>query len=83
MVDPVTLYTPTMAELYAQQGYLRKAAEIYRHLLAGDPRHEGWLAALQRIEAQIAVQASPSRKEIGLMMREWIDMIKRNSGVRP
>lgn len=83
MVDPVTLYTPTMAELYAQQGYLRKAAEIYHHLLDGNPRHEGWLAALQRIEDKIAVQEAPSRKEIGLMMREWIDMMKRNSSVRP
>jgi hypothetical protein len=83
MVDPVTLYTPTMANLYAQQGYLRKAAEIYRHLLSGDPRHEIYLSALRRIEEQIAVQEAPSRKEIGLMLREWIDMMKQNSDTKP
>lgn len=83
MVDPVTFYTPTMAELFAQQGYLRKAAEIYRHLLASNPRHEVWLSALQRIEAQIADQEAPSRKEIGLMMREWVDLMKQRSELKP
>lgn len=83
MVDPVTFYTSTMADLYAQQGYLRKAAEIYRYLLARDPRHEGWLAALQQIEAQIAVQDAPSRKEIGLMIREWVEMMKQSSELKP
>jgi hypothetical protein len=83
MVDPVTLYTPTMADLYARQGYLRKAAEIYRHLLAGEPRQELYLAALRRIEEKIAVQEAPSRKEIGLLLREWVEMMKQNSGMKP
>jgi Tfp pilus assembly protein FimV len=37
MTDKPDFYTKTMAKVYADQGYLTKAAEIYRFLLKQEP----------------------------------------------
>ncbi len=70
-------YTATMARLYAEQGYLRKAAEIYRHLLAQHPADSDLSAALETVERQMALASTPTRKELELLMREWIDLLKQ------
>jgi hypothetical protein len=68
-------FTATMAELYARQGYLRKAAQIYRHLLQQEPGREDLDRRLQVIQEQIGSQTHPSRKELGLMLREWAQLL--------
>lgn len=68
--------TPTMARIYARQGYLRKAAQIYRSLLEIEPTRTDWKAALAELEDRIVKQPVPSRKELGLMINDWIGMMK-------
>jgi hypothetical protein len=77
MARSLSPYTTTMARVYAEQGYLRKAAWMYRHLLEEDPGRPDCRVALEALEKQIAEQNAPSRKELGLMMREWVDLMKR------
>lgn len=67
-----------MARIYAGQGYLRKAAQIYRHLLENDPTRADCKDALAALEDRIATQRAPSRKELGLLMSDWINMMKAN-----
>ncbi|MDA8138734.1 MAG: hypothetical protein M0036_08770 [Desulfobacteraceae bacterium] len=71
------LYTASMAKLFAEQGYLRKAAWIYRHLLAQDPQRAELREALAQVERQIETQPAPTRKETELILREWKDLMKR------
>jgi hypothetical protein len=68
-------YTLTMARLYAQQGYLRKAAEFYRHLVEQQPERPDLRDALAQVQQQIEQQPVPSKKELVLMFREWIDLM--------
>lgn len=72
-------YTSTMARIYAGQGYLRKAARIYRSLLENDSTRTDWKAALDELEKEIAKQSMPSRKELGLLMGDWIGMMKTST----
>ncbi|MDA8430717.1 MAG: hypothetical protein M0T70_15805 [Geobacteraceae bacterium] len=46
--DPLS--TLTLAELYEQQGFLSKALEIYRTILADDPANTQLLAKISRLE---------------------------------
>lgn len=69
-------YTATMARLYADQGYWRKAAEIYRHLLAQDPHRQDLHSALAVVEERIAGQDKPNLKELSLLVNEWIALQK-------
>ena len=71
-------YTLTMARLYADQGYLRKAVEVYRHLLEQQPDRQDIKQALGRLEQQIEQQQAPSKKELGLMFREWIELMRED-----
>jgi hypothetical protein len=51
------LASPTLAELYYQQGSPDRAAEIYRQLLARDPGNEGYrgrLIEIAEIQAEMA-----------------------------
>ena len=70
-------YTATMAKIYADQGYLRKAAQIYGHLLKKEPGREDLRRALVQIENRIDQQSGPSRKELGLLIKEWATLMKR------
>ena len=84
MSDTPAFYTATMAKLYADQGYLRKAAEIYRYLAVRDPGRSDVQAALTAVERQLAECPAPTRKEVELLLREWMDLIKQqNSGKLP
>lgn len=70
-------YTVTMAKLFADQGYLKKAAEIYRYLIHQYPEREDIKQALNAVERQIMAQPSPTRKDVELMLREWVDLLKK------
>ena len=69
--------TATMARVYAQQGYLRYAAQIYRRLLSKAPHREALQKELADIEHRIAEQHRPSRKELGLLLRQWAELVKQ------
>ena len=70
--------TPTMAKIFADQGYLGKAAEIYRRLVARYPHRQDLYSALEEVEARMAERKGPSRKEVGLLLREWRELMLRS-----
>jgi hypothetical protein len=74
-MDTASKYTLTMARLYADQGYLRKAAEIYGHLVEKNPDRPELQSILEQLQQKIVLQQAPGKKELGLMIREWIDLL--------
>lgn len=81
-MNPSQYYTVTMADLYAKQGYLRKAQQIYSHLIENEPHREDLRLALEKIERKIETQSVPSRKELGLLLREWENLINRHKKLK-
>lgn len=75
-------YTVTMAKLYADQGYLRKAAQVYRQLLKKEPGREDLRLALKEIEWKIDNQTHPSQKALGLLLREWVGLLKKQNALK-
>ncbi len=71
-------YTATMAKLYADQGYLRKSAEIYRYLIKQQPHRNDFKAALAEVERQMNERKAPTLKDTELLLREWITMLKKS-----
>ena len=67
-------YTPTMAKIYIQQGYLGKAAEIYEYLLKQDPANETYQHALSEIEKQRPDNVRQNRTQLAVLFRQWIDL---------
>ncbi len=69
--DPIS--TGTIAEIYIRQGFLKRAAKIYRELLQSDPHNEGIrqkLVALKKqmlAETEGAGESSASRHSPGKM----------------
>lgn len=49
-------HTPTMAKVLADQGKLREAAEIYRHLIGINPEKIQYQDALAIVEARLQAQ---------------------------
>ena len=72
MTRPPQFLTATMAKLYADQGYLRKAAAIYKQLVEQNPDRQDLSDALAAVEKQIEERNGPNLKELGLLIREWI-----------
>jgi hypothetical protein len=70
-------FSATMARLYADQGYLRKAARVYRHLLRDTPDRMDLRRELAAVEEEIRLQTHPSRKELGLLMRDWAALMRK------
>lgn len=66
-----------MARLYAEQGYLRKAARVYRFLLEEAPDRMDLRRELAAVEEEIRLQTHPSRKELGLLMRDWTTLMRK------
>jgi hypothetical protein len=74
MEEVEEIRTATMAGIYAQQGHYRKAAEIYRYLLAQQPERTDIKAALVEIEAK-ADAASARRENLDQLLAEWIRLL--------
>ncbi|HET9480681.1 MAG TPA: tetratricopeptide repeat protein, partial [Candidatus Polarisedimenticolia bacterium] len=53
------LATPTLAEIYVQQGLPEQAAEVYREILQGDPAHDEARTRLGEIEAALRQRPDP------------------------
>lgn len=66
-----------MARLYAQQGYLRKAAQVYCYLLKQSPDRMDLRRELAAVEEEIRCQPHPTRKELGLLVRDWAALMRR------
>ena len=65
-------YTRTMAKVYADQGNLFKAAEIYRYLLECEPERQDLMDALSEIERKLN-EKSPDN--LIKLFNRWIDLL--------
>lgn len=65
-------YTRTMAKVYADQGNLEKAAEIYKYLSDREPGCQDLMDALSEIEKK-RLENSPYHLQ-GLLER-WVDLL--------
>ncbi|MBW2490828.1 MAG: hypothetical protein JRE65_06760 [Deltaproteobacteria bacterium] len=72
MVEDDVFYTRTMAKVYADQGNLLKAAEIYRHLLSDEPERQDLVEALSEIETKLG-KTSPD--DLITLFIQWVDLL--------
>ncbi len=72
-------YTRTMAKVYADQGNLLKAAEIYRYLLEGEPERPDLRDALFDIERKLN-ETSPD--DLVKLFSGWIDLLLKYHNVQ-
>ncbi len=68
-------YTVTMAKVYADQGHLEKAAEIYRYLLKHEPDRLELIKSLSEIDKKISEREKKDLKKLVSLFSEWIDLI--------
>jgi hypothetical protein len=74
MLNDKSLFTPTLAGLYAEQGHLRHAALIYRHLLEKWPDRSEYREALEDIENRLAEDEHPTDQALIRLMATWVDL---------
>ncbi len=86
-VPPATLglATETLADLYAQQGFGERAAEIYRELLRQDPARADLRQKLEQLQmaapAPLAAEAPGHGKGGGVALLErWREAARRRKG---
>jgi tetratricopeptide (TPR) repeat protein len=82
--DPLS--TATLAELYVKQGFIDRALEIYRSILAVDPGNSSAktrIADLEQTENISAVVKSPETPDSALSTMEgWLDNIEKLKSCR-
>ncbi len=64
-----SIWTATLARLYARQGLWDQAVPIYRELLAREPERRDLREELARAEAHLAADRA------GDLLRRWIDLL--------
>jgi len=69
-------YTKTMAKVYADQGKLEKAVEIYRYLLKKEPGQQDLIDAISEIDKK-RFEKDPGR--LGGLLSIWLDLLLRHS----
>ncbi len=72
MIKDDVFYTRTMAKVFADQGNLKKAAEIYKYLLECEPGRQDLKAALSNIEKK-RFEKSPDNLE--KLLGRWVDLL--------
>jgi len=96
MTDRVEFYTETLASIYASQGHLDKAIEIYRYLLSQTPESEAIKRALSDAERKKASPAVEMMKHppegdaagaeglavLDRLLEEWIHLLLRYGRLR-
>ena len=65
-------YTRTMAKVYTDQGDLKNAERIYKHLLAQEPGQRDLIEALSKIEQQRRDGLPDKMLEL---FDQWIDLL--------
>lgn len=79
MIKNDIFYTRTMAKVYADQGNLLKAAEIYRYLLECEPERRDLKDALSEIEGKLN-EKSPD--DLIKLFNRWTDLLLKYHNVR-
>jgi len=68
-----------MAKVYADQGNLGKAAEIYNYLLKQEPGRQDLIDALSEIENG---GFDKDRENLLMLFSEWIDLLLKFNGIQ-
>ena len=68
-------YTKTMAKVYADQGQLEKAVEIYRYLLKKEPGRQDLIDAIAEMDIK-RLEKDPGR--LGDLLSVWLDLLLRH-----
>lgn len=78
--DPMT---SSLAQVYADQGHLRKAAHIYQRLLAAAPDCRDYASALEAIESQLSKDEPGTEGEKALVEQLclWIELSRGLDGI--
>jgi hypothetical protein len=79
LIKDDVFYTRTMAKVYADQGNLLKAAEIYRYLLECEPERRNLMDALSEIEEKLN-EKSPD--ELIKLFNMWVDLLLKHHNVQ-
>ena len=79
MSNDDVFYTRTMAKVYADQGNLLKAAEIYRYLLKCEPEHRDLKDALSEVERKLN-EKSPD--DLSKLFIRWMDLLLKYHNVQ-
>jgi tetratricopeptide (TPR) repeat protein len=77
MTKVMNIYTATLAKVYADQGHLEKAAEIYRTLLEKEPGRTDLVDALSEIEKKLAGKKQGRTTDLVSIFSQWIDLADR------
>ena len=79
MMKDDVFYTRTMAKVYAGQGNLGKAAEIYTYLLKKDPGRQDLVDALSEIKRK---GFDKDREDLLVLFTEWIYLLLTYNGMQ-
>jgi hypothetical protein len=77
MIKDPDFYTVTMARVYEEQGYLEKAAEIYRYLIKAEPERRDLIEKLAEIERKMDEAGNKKPDDLIPLFREWITLLLR------
>jgi len=66
-----------MAKIYINQGYLEKAAAIYRHLIEQNPGRQDYSHELDMIEKKLSSQKKAESNHLVSLFREWVGLLLR------
>ena len=69
-------YTKTMAKVYADQGKLEKAVEIYQYILEKEPGRQDLIDALAEIDKK---RFEKDPESLSDLLSMWLDLLLRHS----
>jgi len=72
LISDDIFYTKTMAKVYADQGKLDKAAEIYKYLLNEEPERQDLIDALAEIDKK---RYEKDPEGLSQLFSTWIDLL--------
>ena len=78
MNNDKVFYTKTMAKIYADQGNLGKAAEIYRYLLELEPGRQDLIDALYEVEKKLFAK---DPEDLVKLFSKWVDLLLKHYGL--
>ncbi len=78
MNNDKVFYTKTMAKIYADQGNLGKAAEIYRYLLELEPGRRDLIDALSEVDKRL-FEKDP--EDLVKLFSKWVDLLLKHYGL--
>ncbi len=78
MNNDKVFYTKTMAKIYADQGNLGKAAEIYRYLLELEPGRQDLIDTLSEVDKRL-FEKDP--EDLVKLFSKWVDLLLKHYGL--